>query len=649
MENTRRSFIRNSAMFSYTLLAAAVSLRALPLLAGLRPDAFAAAVAIENWTLSGQGVEKEEVSLFDRGDAFVLRIPRETIAAHCARRLEITPSFGHARTGEDGFWFSPYGYYGEFDRTNGVFEAKAEKMSMPMFGWRTERGAYLAVMTSLACYPYERVEALDGKYSVSCVLDEELCRNPYADLEIVYYKMPVDATYADLARKYREHQLSRGVVKPFKDRVKGNPVLKAALESPEIRIRQAWKPVPSPVPHQQPENEPEPHVAVTFDRVRDIVREMRSHGIEKAEICLVGWNIGGHDGRWPQAFPAEPRLGGDAKLKSLIADTLAAGYLIVPHGNFLDAYEIADSWDAEWTVKYPDGTPLEAATGPESTWGGGLTYRICPLRAYEKFCTKDIPRMAAFGFKGMGYFDVVSLLCAPSCGDSRHAISPADGARYWGLCAEVSKRELGGFASEGAMDHFAGSLDYALYASFESPDGIEANWYTGASLAKRHVPIFQIVYNGIIASNPFASSVNFTAQSRFWQLKLIEYGGRPAFYFYSKFLSPSEDLKDWMGDGDLRCGTDKELSTAVAKIKEGTDVYAALSYLQYEFIEAHDAICGEVWRTAYSDGSRIYVNYGQRTASVDGVVIPSKEWKLVPGNTQGNCGGTGTPSKTRLD
>ncbi len=587
------------------------------------------AVAVANWTMNDSVKKTEEIPLHDRGDAFVLRIPQGEMASRGARRLQIVPEFGRARVGETGYWFSPYGHYGEFDSTNGMFEATGEKMSMPMYGWSTPRGSYLAVITSMTCYPHMMVEAADGEYAISCVLDEELCRHPYSDFEIVFFKMPSGAAYADLAKRYRDYQLARGAVKPFKERVKSSPVLKQALESPEIRIRQAWKPVPSPLPHQQPENEPEPHVAVTFDRVRDIVRELKRQGVERAELCLVGWNIGGHDGRWPQSFPSEPRLGGDARLKALVSDTLAAGYLIVPHGNFLDAYEIADSWDAEWTVKNPDGTPLVAATGPNATWGGGRTYRICPQRAYERFCTKDIPRMAAFGFKGMGYFDVVSLLCAPGCRDPRHSISPADGARYWGLCAELSKREFGGFASEGAMDHFAGALDYALYASFVQPHAIESRWRTGKGLAKRHVPIFQIVYNGIIASNPFTSSVNFTAQSHYWRLKLIEYGGRPAFYFYSKFLSPGGGLKDWMGDGDLRCDSDETLAASVARIKEGADIYASLSRLQYEFIDGHDSPVDGVWRTVYSDGTRVYVNYGSSQAVADGVEIPAGDWRVV--------------------
>ena len=97
------------------------------------------------------------------------------------------------------------------------------------------------------------------------------------------------------------------------------------------------------------------------------------------------------------------------------------------------------------------------------------------------------------------------------------------------------------------------------------------------------------------------------AQKKFWQLKLIEFGGRPTFYFYSKF---KDDGKNWMGDGDLGCATDDELRGSVSKIKEGADIYAKLSHLQFEFMEEHEEPADGVWRMTYSNGARVYVNYG---------------------------------------
>jgi len=567
------------------------------------------------WTFPDGSEKCETVSLDATGNVFSLTLTKDFIRSRGACALRVIPEFACARKGEAGYWFSPYGYYGEWDCDNGAYDPpESERMNMQMFGWSTPRGAYLAIVTGMPYYGCMKVEVRQGDYRLSYSIGPELCARPYADFKMEFRAFPAGTGYSALCAEYRRYQLDRGAVRPLKERVKGNPILKQAVESPEIRIRQAWKPVPSPVPYQTPSNEPPVKAVVTFDRVKDIVTALKSNGVEKAELCLVGWNIGGHDGRWPQAFPAEPKLGGDDKLKETIAMAKSAGYLIVPHGNFRDAYTIADSWNEEWTLKYADGK-LHPDREGKYTWGGGMPFVICPRRAYELFATRDMPKMAEYGFRGLGYFDVVSILLAPECHDPRHPCSFADSVRYWGLSAEISKRCFGGFASEGAVDHFAGSLDSVLYASFDLPDKIEDDYRAGRGIAKGHRPIFQLVYNGIIVQNPFTSTVNFTAQSKYWQLKLLEYGGRPNFYFYSKF---KHDGGNWMGDGDLACGTDEELAWSVAKIAEGAALYARLNRLQYEFMTDHEALSDGVFRTTWSDGTSIVVDYRDKSFRVVG-------------------------------
>ena len=526
-----------------------------------------AATAVLNWTMPDGQVVSEKQELKPFADGVTLEVGREKFLSMKAKRLDIIPDFARTKRGEDGYWFTPYGVYGEYDCDNGRYFAGSERMSMPMFGWSNPRGACLAMVTSLKYFVRETVTAKSGEYSVAATLEEGLCREPYEDLVIEYHMRPVGTSYADLAKIYRKYQLDRGAVKPFRERFKENKVLEKAILAPEVRIRQAWKPVPSPVPHQAPENEPEVKAVVTFDRVTDLVDEMKRQGIGEAELCLVGWNIGGHDGRWPQSFPSEPKLGGDAKLKEAIRHALDSGYLIVPHGNFYEGYTISADWDGEWALKDENGFMRPTRNG-KVTWGGGRPYYMCPQRAYEKFASRDIPRMAAFGFKGIGYFDVVTI-CEPlQCNDTRHPCSPADGAKFWGAAAAISKRDLGGFASESGNDYFAGNLDYSLYTHFGDPGKIEASYAEGKGLAKRVVPIWQIVYGGIIANNPFTTTMNVTLKDRYSQLKAVEFSARPCFYFYAKFLTVGNN---WMGNEDLGCATDEELRSSVANIKKGYD------------------------------------------------------------------------------
>lgn len=568
------------------------------------------------WNFRDGRCETERRALAETNGVAVFTLTRDEIVAKRVRSVELTPDFAHARKGDRGFWAVSSGECGTFRCDEGTLNCNRWQL-MSFYGMQTPERTFVAIVRKLKYYFTTRVTARKGEYRMSCVLEKELAERPYEDLEIEFRRLEgAEASLAGIARAYRNYQLGRGAVKPLKERVKKNPVLKYAIEAPEVRIRQAWKPVPSPIPDQTPENEPPVKTVVTFDRVVDIARAFRRQGVEKAEFCLVGWQIGGHDGRWPQVFPVEPSLGGEARLRACIQEVKDMGYLIVPHGNYLDAYRIAESWDEEWLLKEFDGETTVRA----GEWGGGSGRRICPRRAYERFMSREMPRMKALGFKGLGYFDVVSVVPARYCGDPRHPLNGAEAARWWGKGAELSKTCFGGFASEGAFDHFAGALDYGLYVSFNDPQKYPKG------LVDRMAPLSQLVYNGIFAMNPFTRTVNFTAQDRFCQLKLIEFGGRPAFYFYSKFVSNG---KDWMGDNDLRADTDEALERSVGKVKSGWDVYAKLGHLQFEFMEDHGEVVPGVWRTSYANGEKVYVNYNEAPVVVDGVSVLARDWKLV--------------------
>lgn len=568
------------------------------------------------WTLKDGRSEIEKVQVEERDGVTRFALPQAAIRAKGAKRLAVTPDFARAKKGDDGYWIVPTGQYGTFRCDKGTHACSWPSMSM--FGMKTPAKTWVAIVTGLKYYFTAQVEARDGAYRMSCVLNAEQCADPYEDFSIEWRTLAGDdADYSGMARAYRAYQVGRGAVKPLRERVKDNPLLAYAVQAPEIRIRQGWKPVPSPKPNQTPEDEPQMKQVITFDRVQDIVREFRRQGVGKAELCLVGWNVGGHDGRWPQIFPVEPALGGEARLRELIRFTQEQGYQIVPHGNWRDAYLIADCWDAEWTVKNPDGTIKPAHT---VWWGGGCPYEVCPQRAYERFCTRDIWRIRALGFKGLGYFDTVTILLAPKCDDPRHRCSRADSAMWWGRCAELVKKAFGGFASEGSLDHFAGSTDSVLYASFGDPRKKNKGLVDGM------LPVWQIVYNGFIVNNPFTTTVNFTAQDRYSRLKLLEYSGRPNFYFYSKFVS---DGTDWMGDSDLRCGTDKELVDSVAKIKAGWDIWSTLSDLQLEFIRRHARVADDVFLTEWENGARLVTNYRREPFVFEGRTIAAEDYLLL--------------------
>jgi len=544
--------------------------------------------------------------------------PREKVPADF-KTISITPDFASAKKGEDGYWVFPDNTFGTYRLDEGTAQ-QAWSINMPMMGMKTPRLTYCAIVKGMPYSFFPRVTAKKGVYSQSAVFTEAKDIELYEDIAVDYHFLRGDdADYSGIARRYRKYQLDRGAAVPLAEKIKENPTLAYAVTNMEVRIRQAWKPVPSPFPEQVTRNEPPVKPVVTFDRVKQIVDECIRQGVAGAEFCLVGWNVGGHDGRYPQIFPVEPLLGGEGKLKDAIAYTQAKGYQIVGHSSFRDCYMIADTWDSEYVVeKNPDGTLKRAAT----TWGGGRLYTMCPQRAYERFCPKQCAEMKTLGFKGMFYVDVTTSRPLFPCPDQRHRLNNGQRAMWENNIMRELSATFGGAASEGAFDFCSRTCESALTVQWSMPFEKPRNAMIDGS-----IPLWQLVYHGIIVSTPFRTMINCPANpDRRYALKLTEFGGRPTFYWHSCFVTGKPPS---MGTWDLEATTDEKMRQGVAWMKEGFDEFMLRNDLQLVFMDRHEKIEDDLFRVTYSNGAKIYVNYCKRPKTADGVAIPPMSSTVV--------------------
>ena len=424
-------------------------------------------------------------------------------------------------------------------------------------------------------------------------------KQPYENITIRFIQLPKECGYSEMAVEYRKYKLLRGDCVPLKEKIEKRAVLKYAMEAPEIRIRLGWKEVPPRILEQTEENEPEMKVVCTFERVMDIVDELKKQGVEKAQLCLVGWNISGHDGRYPDIFPVDERLGGEEKLKELIQYAKKNGYQIVCHTNSSDCYSISKRFKDDIVIKEADGS----LSVNETSWSGGRVYHLCPVKAYE-YAMEDFPKIKELGFEGLHYIDVLSTVALRNCFDANHPCNSKQSLEYYEKIMKKCHEEFGGFASEGTFDFTAKYLDYGLYAVYSLIDD---------EFIDESIPFWEIVYHGIILYNPMTNTINYTIKDKKYELNLIEYGGRPAFYFYSKHTTKGEKGADWLGKEDLLCDTDEQLEYSVSKIKEAADTYNEYKHLQTVFIDKHEKIDDNIYMVTYSDGTKICCNYSNNT------------------------------------
>lgn len=536
-----------------------------------------------------------------------------------AKSLRLLPEISEAKAGEEGFFLLPRNISMRGDIQVFFTEREDDVLSyakpiMALYGIkkpgccmlvRFERNYKFTVNTTLK----------DGVYN-AFLSTEFGGKNdlPYDDIRIEIIPLPEDATLGDLARTERELRLERGEIKPLDEKCREREVVDYARRSPIIRIRMAWKQSPSPIKHQTLENQPPVHVACDFKRVRDIADALYARGVKECDLQLVGWNLGGHDGAFPQLFPVEPALGGEEEMKKTFAHVKSLGYRISTHTNLIDSYELADCFSWDNVVKTEEGEYLQVGD-----YGGGLAYHVCPERQmYNSINT--IPELARYGENGLHFNDVISIVEPDTCHSPLHPCTTADGIKYVNSIMNYQRGIFGGFCSEGCFDFALGNLDYGLYVSFG--DGFGRKEFP---LVSRHLPFFELTYHGILLYNPTSPTVNYPIKTPEDRLTFVLRGGKPTFYFHSRFRTGQ---KNWMGEVDLVTDTDEDLAYAADVIASSVREFEDLAEYQTVFMSEYEFEDGLEIAT-YENGTKIVGNFSDEERVYLGEMIARGEYKII--------------------
>ncbi len=605
---------------------------------------------INGWSLEQQPIEKGyslnynheqlgfsfNIELVTNDSIFIASIPSSGIKETGDARLKsirLLPSFGAAKEGETGYLVSSKGvgtlcYFKDKNPSEyrvPMYQVISNSV-MPLFGivrggdgiaGIITSGQYDADLLISTNWGTEHQYSITPEFKLRSFAEENLLPE---DLTVEYHFLsPKDASWLGVAKCYRHYNFAHRGILSLKQRIENSPELAYSSRSMEVRLRLGVKPVPYEITEQTPENEPPVRVFLTFKQVRDIFDEFYKQGIKEAEFCLVGWNIGGHDGRYPQLFPVEPLLGGETELRKAIAYGQSLGYQVVAHDDYYGAYRIADCWNESYLRKKADGQLWKGGI-----WGGGQSYNICLTQAYELFAKGDLPKIRALGFKGVHYSDVLSILGPRPCYDPNHPETRRQDAEATNRILALSRELFGGSQSEGSLDFTAPAMDRLLYIHNSESSLLELPYVDEC------IPLYPAVYHGVLLYNLSNKTVN-TLPGEDLYLRNIEYGSLPLICFYGHFLL--EGRKNWMGSRDFRYDNTNSLKEGITDIKKVFDDSEKLKHLQLEFIEGHNRLAEGVFKTVYSNGESVVVNYNEEPFQMtSGEEIPAKGFKLIKKN-----------------
>ena len=512
--------------------------------------------------------------------------------------------------GDPGWWMIDDGRWGRFTRASGE-TAASRRMRMPFFGMKTAADkAWFAIVKGLRLECTDAITVAGGVFTLALTLNvADIGFTPYENWVVDFYELEGEnATYSGMGRLYRNWQIERGAVRPLYERVKGNPALAYAADSFFLRCKFGRCDRTKTTKEDWLKAMPPVLVEHTFEDFKDIMRRFKEIGIDKAEMCMVGFQQGGHDGPFPDLFPADERFGGEKGMRDAIAYGKSLGYRMNCHINQNNFYRNAKRWNLADVAKDARGEPLKYTVYP-----GGQVYRSCWEVCCNKYVDKDIADEKDLGLNGLFHVDVTSAILPGVCHDPKHPNNRRSMCEWQLRVGEKVRAAFGGYSSECGIDHCAPILDNALYVS--SYPG----WHSKKTdLVDGYFPIWHVVYSGIILSNPFYATIDApcardsgsgktdavrgseavttyldTPARR--TLKVFELNGRPMFYY--------TDYKD------------------LAPIKRMYDRWQAIKHLQFEYLEEHEEIAPDVFRARYSNGEEVVCNYTDKPFDYQGKAV----------------------------
>ncbi len=501
------------------------------------------------------------------------------------------PEFS-AQKGDAGYFVLSDGRIGAFRSDKGSIRQRTNPL--PLMGMKKGDTAVLAIFKRLKHEFSSNVVVENGIYTMSAEFGLNIGETPYDNIEIDFVELSgADANYSGMARAYRNFQLSRGAVVPLRERVKGNPHLAYSADTMFVKIRAHSLSARANAYKKRTGKS-------AYAYTEKVLRDLKKAGVDKADICYTDWN---NYFRYPTLELAVSD--GEADLKKLCKTAKTLGFQLFPHILQTEWFDSSPDFDVSQVAHRGNGRPDKMKQVAEN-----MMYRACFKVVYEKFVRRDIMQLLEYGFDGNLHIDVNSCITPPHCLHPNHRCNSDQTSRYMGKIADLAQKSFGGFSSEGPFDHFAGRLDYALYIS-----AYPAYYGRAHPLVDDIVPLWQIVYHGIILSNPFASTIDYNIDNkRTWEpttsftpvtrrLKLYEFGGRPTFY--------------WGFNGEN-----------IQPLKRAFDEYQKYKYLQYEFMQEHKKIAPDVFLTRYADGSEIVTNYAKTPFKYKGKAVAGEDFAL---------------------
>ncbi|MBQ6564891.1 MAG: hypothetical protein IJL88_13320 [Clostridia bacterium] len=345
-------------------------------------------------------------------------------------------------------------------------------------------------------------------------------------------------------------------------------------------------------------------VMTSFQQAGEILESMRTDGVDRATVIYRGWQSNGLSGGIPTNYNPAGSLGGGSGMESLIKKCAGLGVDFSLEADFLSL-----NTETNPTLSYSAFKKITSQTWSRPTFGPvyGTLYYLAPDRSLV--IAKDtLNAMRSAKISGVSLTGITQLMA-----DYYYQNHYQESGKLAQIYKEIAMA---------ASNDFYTTLKSANAYLWPCASALNDLPVTGSDYAyvSQDVPLLAIALSGKIPA--YLEYVNFQANAHKFFLRLVEQGTRPCFLLTMEDpieLQNTNSADIYSARWDLYRVT---LAMWYSQLKELHESIGSASII------AHD-IVGSITRVTWSNGLKVYLNYGETAGELDGVALESMTWKAV--------------------
>lgn len=350
----------------------------------------------------------------------------------------------------------------------------------------------------------------------------------------------------------------------------------------------------------------------TFAQAEEIIRDLDQQDIDQLHVTLMGWNKGGLQDVVQKKSQPERKLGGKNGLSKLRQTAQDIGADLLCDVDLIRFYET----DLTHNVLLGAAQKVTGETAEQTS------YQFSTYQVNEDLDPHYLLRPAQLADNAQSMLRALDMpaVSFSTLGQMVYSDFRTDGY----VSREDTLNIIRGILKDAAQQTDMLAADYGngyvlpyISALHQTP-----LFDSGYDAAATDVPFLPMVLHGMITM--YAPPLNLSEDQDTFLLRLIETGVNPSFALTWENAAEMRDTR-----------YEHLLSTEYAALRpQILDVWATWQEASRDI--AGQKICdhhieGDMRRTTYEDGTKVYVNYGWSEGMMDGTTIPARQWIVVKG------------------